>query len=105
MAKDFIQADELAAVSSKISALIIDFYNLNGAGHEFHLQELNDYVAARVMCAPGSAYRIMAHLRQKGCLRYKVVSRSNSLYRIEPLEEEPEEELSDLDMQIFMERK
>ncbi|MCC6409465.1 MAG: hypothetical protein IT453_20065 [Planctomycetes bacterium] len=52
-------------------------------GHEFHAQELRDYVARVHPTAPASADRILRDLRQRGDVRYVLVSRSKSLYRVE----------------------
>lgn len=49
---------------------------------EFHLAELVAFVSARQQCSPNSPVRILQLLQQSGEVRYEVVSRRRSLYRI-----------------------
>lgn len=84
--------DNLDRVSARIGATIREFYRLKiEAGEvEFHVEELRRYVRQEVgMVAPNSPYRIMWQLREDGRINYSVVSRSASLYRIEPISHEP----------------
>ena len=72
----------LDAVSSRIGRAILDFC-AGVAGEEFHADDLRRHVTAAIgVCAPGSADRVLRHLRQKGALDYVVLNRKASLYRL-----------------------
>lgn len=50
---------------------------------QFHAEDLRNFVRAHCgHTAPGSADRILRHLRQEGLVHYKVVSRKGSLYEL-----------------------
>ena len=52
---------------------------------EFRAEDLRVYVEARVgPTAPGSVDRVMRALRQSRAIRYELVSRRDSLYRVLP---------------------
>lgn len=74
-------APYLASVTSRIGASILEFYGAH-RGCEFHADELRRHVERAVgPCAPGSADRVMRHLRQAGSISYEVLSRRASLYK------------------------
>jgi hypothetical protein len=77
------QQEELARVRERIAGAVLRFC----AGRDqFHLQQLEDFVAAEVPhITPGSPGRILRDLRRRGKVAYRVVSRPQSLYAIEPL--------------------
>lgn len=72
----------LERVRRAIATSVREFCDAH-VGHEFHAQELRDYVARVHPTAPASADRILRDLRQRGDVRYVLVSRSRSLYRVE----------------------
>ena len=78
---DFEQNDNLARVQSRTGLLIVQFFDSIEVGTTFHAQDLRDYVAALVQCAPASPDRILRNLRASGVVRYEVVDRRNSLYK------------------------
>jgi len=74
---------ELERVSARIAAVLIQFCRTR-QGKMFHADDLRQYVMRNVGCiAPGSADRILRHLRQRGVIDYRVISRSDSLYLVE----------------------
>ena len=73
---------ERARVRRSIGAAIMTFA-IDHNGQQFHINELQSYVAKRVPTAPASADRILRQLRQQGSLDYRVISRSNSLYEFQ----------------------
>ena len=74
----------LERVRGAIADAVVAFCRSRYAtGREFHAQELRDYVARVNPTAPASADRILRDLRQRGLVRYVLVSRSKSLYRVE----------------------
>jgi hypothetical protein len=77
------QRENLERVSSKTGRYIVTFFQERRPGKRFHMEDLMEYVRARVPnIAPDSSSRIMRDLRQKGRINYRVVSRRNSLYEI-----------------------
>jgi len=82
-ARGSTQSQELERVSSRIGAAILEFCR-GRSGETFHADELRQHVWRCVgSTAPGSADRILRDLRQRGLVRYVVVSRRDSLYRVE----------------------
>lgn len=73
---------ELARVKLGLAAHIFEFCE-SRAGTEFHMSELNDWVSSRRGVAPSSPDRILRQLRLDGIIRYTVVNRGKSLYRID----------------------
>jgi hypothetical protein len=84
-------AEHLERVSGKIAAEVLHFCagrvrsvgqpeNVLGA---FHLEELTRWVRARIGIAPDSPGRILRMLRQAGQIRYEVLNRRKSLYRVD----------------------
>lgn len=76
------QAREVARVGGAIGDDVLAFAR-SRVGREFHMEDLRSYVEARGHRAPDSAGRILRLLRQHGRLDYSVVSRAQSLYRVE----------------------
>jgi hypothetical protein len=75
------QPEQLARVSEKIAGAVLRFCATH---HQFHLQQLEDFVAAEVPnITPGSPGRILRDLRRKGKVGYRVLSRAESLYAID----------------------
>lgn len=86
---------------SKLTGLIVDWCNRHGPGHRFHLGEFTRDILSQQLCSPTSPYRIMALLRKKGLVNYKVVSRSQSLYQLTSLSDDTlAEQVSTLDGNI-----
>jgi len=77
------QRVQLARVQRGIGALVLEFVRRVGVGKTFHGDELSSWIAARTKVAPGSSDRILRELRRAGQLNYSVLSRSQSLYRVE----------------------
>ena len=75
--------ENLERVKSNISGFVLDFVR-GREGSTFYASELRSYVQKRHGTAPASPDRILRDLRQKGFLNYKVVSRSQSLYKVLP---------------------
>jgi hypothetical protein len=82
-----VQPRELKRVKSEVAPLILAFWKEKGNGAQFHMAELTKFVAARTTIAPDSAGRILRDMRQGGEINYRVVSRRESLYRIEETKE------------------
>lgn len=83
-------APELERVGGKISDAVLAFcrrhYRYAGTTPsilEFHLEDLASSVRSATGIAPDSPGRILRDLRQRGHVRYTVLSRKDSLYRID----------------------
>ena len=77
---DWDGSSHLDRVSSRIGAAVLDFCQ---AHRQFHAGELHRHVEdATGVSAPASADRILRDLRQRGVLKYRVVSRRESLYEV-----------------------
>ena len=75
---------EQVRVTSRIGRTIVSF--CDGAD-TFHADTLRRYVTNRCgMVAPESTGRCLRSLRQKGVLNYEVVSHSDSLYKMIPID-------------------
>lgn len=79
------QATNLTRVESNIAPIVIAFLEgvqLQGCSQEFHLQDMQEYVAAKAggVLSPDSPSRILRLLRRQGRIDYKVLSRRQSLY-------------------------
>lgn len=80
---DLEQAEQLARVKSNIAPLIVQWFNGQAAGDEFHINELTRFVwQTAPEIAADSPRRIMAALKGDGKVSYELVSRSRSLYRV-----------------------
>lgn len=76
------QTQNITRVNQRIASHIIAFMRTH---EEFHGDDLRAYVTANVgHVAPGSPDRILRDLRQRGIVRYEIISRSKSLYRSIP---------------------
>lgn len=75
------QSENIERVSESIAPHIIRFLN-DRCGNEFRGEDLRQYIYEHVdgFIAPGSPDRILRDLRQKGRVRYELISRSKSLY-------------------------
>lgn len=83
LALDFAaQPEQLARVTGKIADAIIAFCRAR-VGRAFHADDLRRHVASSAQVAPASADRVLRALRQSGQVRYVVVSRAGSLYRVD----------------------
>lgn len=75
-------------VAARISSHVLHFcrWRLRHGQAQFRLQELTDHVQAAFggKLAPDSPRRILCLLRRQGLLKYEVVSRAQSLYRLMP---------------------
>lgn len=77
------QPAELERVTARIRQHVLEFCKQAlKRGGQFHSEDLRQYVQAKAPGAPGSSDRILRYLRQKDLVRYEVVSRSKSLYRV-----------------------
>lgn len=83
---DAEQRDEITRVTSVIGNTILRFLRVRlAAGHvEFRADDLRRYVGEHLAepTAPGSADRILRHLKRTGSIVYEVLNRRQSLYRI-----------------------
>jgi hypothetical protein len=77
------QQKQLSRVTSRIGQAILEFCY---PGRQFHADELREFVSKRCSVAPGSADRVLRDLRKRRLVNYKVISRKQSLYRVEPVE-------------------
>jgi len=72
---------DLERVSSRIANAVVAFCSHHP---RFHMDDLRRYIVREVgTVAPGSPDRILRDLRARGVLRYRVVSRHQSLYEME----------------------
>jgi hypothetical protein len=70
----------LHGVAARITSAILDFC-AGRVNRQFHADELRAYVSETVgCCAPGSADRVLRHLRQCGVIDYVCINRARSLY-------------------------
>lgn len=78
------QPAQLQRVTGMIAHSILTFvrYRLTSGRPEFHADELRAHVAQQLPSAPASADRILRALRRAGKVRYTVVNRAKSLYRL-----------------------
>jgi hypothetical protein len=75
------QAVQLARVRSRIAALVLAFCT---PGRTFRMEELTRHVlAGEPGTAPDSPSRILRALKLEGLVRYRVLNRRGSLYRVE----------------------
>lgn len=76
-------AANLERVHGDIGPAIAQFFQ-GRVGHEFHGEDLLRYVRALVgHIAPESPARVMRIMRSRGEINYSLVSRRDSLYRVE----------------------
>lgn len=80
------QQKQLARVSGSIGSVIVDFFHSQSIGATFFAADLHNYVLERSSTAPASADRVMRDLRKQRVINYTLVSRSQSLYRVESTE-------------------
>lgn len=76
------QQEQLERVATKIAHHVLAFCRarMESAQLEFRMEELQEYVRARVGIAPDSAGRILRHLRQQQLVEYHVINRRASIY-------------------------
>ncbi len=74
---------ELRRVSDRIAAAILEFCWRIGVGAIFHMADLNLFVQAAMGGAPNSSYRVFYELQRQGRLRYTLLHRRNSQYRLD----------------------
>ena len=76
--------DQRQRVRSRLAQSILAFLRSRlDADGLFHAADLHQWVAREAQAAPGSADRILWLLRADGLVRYAVINRAASLYRIE----------------------
>jgi hypothetical protein len=80
-AETAVQVAELNRVESKIAPVVLEFFNQRSPGFEYHMGDLQQYVAARADISPDSPSRILRDLKRKGEINYEIVNRRQSLYR------------------------
>jgi hypothetical protein len=89
------QQENLERVTSRIARAILDFCSCH---QRFYAEELRAYVIRETgIAAPGSADRVLRHLRQSGRLNYRVLSRRESLYEMISMGPQPQEQPHDTD--------
>ena len=71
---------ELTRVSNKIKTLIIEFLLKVGEKNRFHMHDLQEYVSKNTSIAPDSPSRVLRDLKSKKVIKYRLISRANSLY-------------------------
>lgn len=77
------QSDNLARVRARLSDAVLTFCASRLLlCPTFRMTELQEYVAGEVAGAPASPDRVLRLLRAEGLLRYEVIDRRGSLYRI-----------------------
>ena len=79
------QRRELERVSGSIADDVLAFFRRVGVGNTFHGDELCVWVSKRHRCSPSSPDRVLRELNRTGQLRYRLVSRSASLYAVEAI--------------------
>lgn len=72
--------------ADNLTGLIVEWCNARGPGHRFHLGEFTRDILNQQLCSPTSPYRILALLRKKNIVNYKVVNRAASFYELTPLD-------------------
>ena len=78
--------EQLARVSNRIAEVVQNYcagIKATRGDAEFTANELRTFVAWHAESAPGSADRILRDLRKKGVVKYTVVDRRRSLYRVD----------------------
>ncbi len=82
------QVLNLERVYDKIAECIIEFCNQRNQSKQplFHMEDLQRFVADKLLIAPDSPSRILRALRQEGRIDYMVVNRRQSLYSLLPVE-------------------
>lgn len=79
------QAENLERVTTRIEQAILTFCRKH---KRFHADDLRKAVVRETgIAAPGSADRILRHLRQRHTLDYRVINRRESLYEVLSLPE------------------
>ncbi len=77
------QATELSRVTARIAPLVLRFCrNRKRTAPQFRLAELTFFVGLHAQVAPDSPRRVLSHLRDRGLVQYRLVSRRESLYRV-----------------------
>lgn len=77
----------LERVAQAIGSTILEYCKLM-VGGEFHGDDLRAYVKDKgIVCAPSSPDRILRQLKAAGLIRYTLVSRPKSLYRVDWVKE------------------
>ena len=80
------QKKQLARVKGSIAEHVIDFCKSVGVGNEFTGNGLFLYCVGRATnVSPGSPTRILRVLQKDHVLKYTIVNRSQSLYRLDEL--------------------
>lgn len=73
----------LERVTSRIGAAIVEFCT-SRVGQTFRADELRTHVTTACgVVAPGSADRVLRQLRLTNRIQYRVLSRKDSLYRVD----------------------
>lgn len=83
---DSEQQQQLERVAARIGDAILTFVRRLRAFETttFHADDLREFVMRAVgRTAPGSADRVLRDLRARGLVRYQVINRRESLYRLE----------------------
>lgn len=76
--------EDLQRVKKKLDQHVLDFLAQRKADDgQFHSIDLVRYCMAQCHCSPESPARIMRALADAGKVRYTLLSRSDSLYRVD----------------------
>lgn len=86
------QIAQLERVKSKLAKTVIEFCEAcilmpNPDGATFHLDDLVDRCRANHRCSYDSPSRTLRQLREDGVVKYEVVDKGSSLYRVLEVEE------------------
>jgi len=73
----------LQRVRAKIQEAILVFFRVKGVGCTFDLVELEEEVSRASNATPGSAARVMRSMLEDGMIGYRLMSRTDSCYRVE----------------------
>jgi hypothetical protein len=78
------QTENLERVSARIGGSIVSFCRrrIDNGDRTFHMIDLTEWVSSIHPIAPDSAGRILRDLRQRGKVRYRLLSRSQSWYEV-----------------------
>lgn len=82
---DSEQTENLERVSARIGGRIVAFcrHRIDNGDRTFHMIDLTEWVSSDPCpTAPDSAGRILRDLRQRGVVRYRLLSRSKSWYEV-----------------------
>lgn len=77
------QQQNLTRVTQSIGDAVLDWLRDIGAGNGFGMGELESDIGRKHNITPGSPGRIMRDLKKRKLIGYTLISRSQSLYRLD----------------------